>query len=433
MPEIRAIAFIVLLSFGSENLCAQSASQELTAVRAEFDQPDSVSWIHSFEGTWQGLHPMRMILGFDGRVYLGQVILGDIRFDVSGHDKDGNIVLQEIDNNHETCGYYIIRIKDGRMTGQWRSVDFTRSALVSLHNSTVVELRRFQPEVLQLDGPLSGKPALLMLQREERDILSGLCSWGERGSLYRLGGVCEDATCDKMSLTLSSPDSIEYTLRCVRHIGNTYRLSVSGQGKNQSTGQATMIQRFPLQVSRHYQYCGSVDCIYPQIGVTAFDNWIKVQMEAWENAALEFLNNLQLERESPAPHERWSVRSSAWVDLTYVGDDAVSGIITMYHAGDRLYKRQTFIFDLKDGKLVQGGEMSRKFGFEDQLLSDAQTQHQGSEQWPPYKHVAINQDGFVVFTDFDHSNGDAWTLLPYGRYEDLLKRNALVQKFLKIR
>jgi hypothetical protein len=194
-----------------------------------------------------------------------------------------------------------------------------------------------------------------------------------------------------------------------------------------------MVKRYPLQIRRQYQYCGSIDCIYPQTGVSAFDTWVKTQMETWENASLAFLNNLQLERESPAPHERWSVRSSAWVDLTYAGEDEVSGIMTMYHSDDRLYKRQAFIFDVKAGKLVQSGELSRKFGFEDQLLADAQSQLQGSEQWPPFRHIAINQDGFVVFTDFDHSNGDAWTLLPFGRYEDLMKRNALVQKFMKTR
>jgi hypothetical protein len=434
MSAIRSIPIIILVICSVGVLRGQVAQHDLNTVRTEFDHPEAVNWVQSFEGTWQGLHPIRMILGYDERVYLGKVIFGDLSFDVSGHEKDGNIVLQEIDDNYETSGYYIIRIDNGKMTGQWRSIDLTRSAILSLRNNTVIELRSFQPEVLQLEGTLSGAPVSFMIQREERNLLSGFCTWGTDGRLYRLDGGCEDATCDKMSLTLSTPDSTVYTLRCIRHIGNTYRLSISGQGKHQSTGQATMTKRSQLLLTRHYQYCGSVDCIYPQIGQPVFDNWIKAQMDAWDNKATQFLNNLHLERETPGPRERWSIRSSAWVDLTMVTADEVSGIITMYNGADRLYKRMAFIFDIKAGRPVQVGELGRKYGFEEQLCADAQSIAECDiSQWPSFNYIAINQNGFVVFTDFDHANGDAWVQLPYKRYEDLMKRNALMQKFLKPR
>jgi len=427
MSTLRVLVISILIGIGPFLLQGQDIGREMSAVRAQFDDPGSISWIESFQGTWQGLHPIRMILGFDGTVYLGFSEIGDLHFDLSGKAIDDKIVLQEIDDSGATSGFYILKINEGKMTGHWQSSDQSRSALLSLRNRRVIELRSFQPEVLILDGTCGNFTASLILQREESDLLSGFYSMDNGAAYYRLSGVCEDQACDKMVIGILSADGEDMHLRCVRQNGSAYRLTLSKSDEvAESTGQVTLSRRYPLRVVCDYRYSGSIDYIAPQLNTPAFDSWITEQMEKWRVDAIAVLDSLV--REHPSPAVRWSVRSSAWVDLTLITADEISGLLTLYNVQKGSYDRRAFIFDIRAGRTIEVDEMSRKAQFADVLREEAQSSGAGPQS---LRHIALTQDGFVLFSDFNHQDGDTWVVLPYDLYGDAYKRNALVRKFLK--
>lgn len=172
----RMVFFFVpgSLLYPSHSWC-QTAETVQDEVRLRFETPDAIQWIHTFNGLWQNLHPLEIVLGFDGKEYRGRLHLetGDIWFDLYGYPQDGRAMIQEIDETGRTSGYLIVDISEGRMTGNWWSTDFSRSAALSLRSEEVVELRRFEPTLMTMTGTLDEGLINLIIQREESDLLSG--------------------------------------------------------------------------------------------------------------------------------------------------------------------------------------------------------------------------------------------------------------------
>lgn len=397
-------------------------------VRAEFADQDDIRWLHTFTGTWQSFHPVEITLGFDGSVYHGSMRCGEhTQFTLYGTHENGKAVLQEIDTTGRTSGYLNLSITDGRMTGEWWSTDFSRSAALNLRSETVVEIRRFAPELMVFNSAIHGPTALLILQREEQDLLSGFCMLGDQ-EMYRLLGTCEDASCDNMHLALTGANGAEKSLRCTRQRGTTYRLRFTGSDQQESA--TTLWKRFPIQVERSMDYLSSMDCTYPLTGMPAFDSWITTTMHAWSEGVTKYINQHLEVLGTPGPADRWSIRASAWTDITLITDQKVSGLFTMYHPEKGAYERTPFTFDIRSGKVETIQEFVRKPQFETLLKEDAARKLKGDSE-KPFRHISLSHEGFVIFTDFDHLTGDRWVMLRYEDYVTALKRNTIIQDLMQ--
>ncbi len=361
-------------------------------------------------------------------------------FDLEGSPKEGKTVLQEIDATGRTSGYLSVTITDGIMSGEWWSADLSRVALLRLHSDAIVTLRHFEPDLAVLSGTLAGDGLSMILQREEPDVLSGFLTMGREHQLSRISGQCEDATCDQMSLTMTAMDGTQTPLQCMRQQGTRFSITAKNAIRGEISGSATLTKKYPLQVDHTYQYIGTSDCVYPMLQVPAFDTWIKAQMASWAAGINQYLDSLTLANGTPGPVERWSVRASAWTDLTMVSGEIISGIITQYNPRSQAYDRSAFIFDVKSNKPEQVNDFVRKGDFTTALYSDAAVTYQihhasGDENLQssavPFRHVALAPNGFVCMTDFSPINGDAWVILDYRKYAGSLKKGALVQDLIK--
>jgi len=153
-----------------------------------------------------------------------------------------------------------------------------------------------------------------------------------------------------------------------------------------------------------------------------------------------YLDSLEEVNIVPGPDERWSVQASAWIDLTLITQEKISGIVTMYNPVDTTYDRMAFIFDTRSGKLQDVQNLGRKSGFRNVLQADAARvketpmDNEGYLDWLAalsFRHIAITSAGFVLFTDFHPVFGDAWVMLRFEEYTDTMKRNAFVHDLIQ--
>lgn len=434
---VKSAFLTIVIVFAAILMQAQPDVVARNAVRSRFDTPNTVQWVHTFRGVWQNFHPIEIVLGFDGTTYHGtlHLITGDVRFDLYGYHQDGKAMIQEIDQTGRTSGYLIVSIHDGLMTGQWWSADFSRSALISLRDENVIELRKFEPELLILEGKTAKQMLSLIIQREESNLLSGFCSGGNSNLLYRLSGHCEDGLCEQMHLDMQAPEGHKYILQAQRRRNMTFQIEITDTAGTTEAGTASVTQSYPMQRIHYIGYTGSLDCIYPTLHQSAFDTWLGSQIELWGNTVRKHLDALQHSTVTPGPDVRWSVQASAWIDFTLVTTEVVSGLITMYNPVAGKYERNGFIFDSKAGKPLSMKEIGRRPQFEDMLRDDAEkiapdiSDDPGYDDWyknQDFRHVAITESGFVMTTDFDPVYGDSWVMLKFKDYVESMKKNAFV-------
>ena len=258
------------------DLHGQSGNLAYSKLKERFTNPQAIEWTHTYKGTWQNLYPLEIALAFDGTSYEGIMRLGsnNLAFDLSGFARDSQIILQEVDQTGRNSGYLTIHLANGHMYGQWWSVNFSRSADIHLQDESVVVLRRFQPDLLTVEGSVSEIAVQMILQREESDLMSGYCVLGQANNLYRMSGKCEDAICEKMQFTLQGATGDIKTLECSRQRGSTFKLQLSNAQGEALVGSGTLVNSYPMHSMSYTGYIGNVDCIYPELSIASFDKWI---------------------------------------------------------------------------------------------------------------------------------------------------------------
>lgn len=414
-------------------------AQDIAQLIARFDTPSQIQWTRTYHGYWQQVHPVEITLGYDGTVYHGRMEIGKdgLAFDLEGYyDADKGVVLQEIARDGRTTGYLIVLLQEGRMQGHWWSVDFSRAATIFLRSDEVIEVRRFEPELLTFEGNAGTQRVYATIQREESDLLSGVCTIGSAEYLYRISGSCDDPACDRMTLAVFAPAGQVYDLRLVRQRGTAYRLHLTESERGHtSEGASSVTRRSPMRRMAYTSFAGSIDCVYPVTSIAVLDSWISAKVSTWNTTVRRHIDSLEHVLEVPGPDARLSVQASAWVDFTLLTAQLASGILTMFDPRTGTYAREAFIIDLKSGKHIAPDDLSRKARFSEELLQEtADLKEPGDDDedylvWldnQPLQHIALGLKGFVLFTDFDAQYGDTWVTVPYRHYAHLLRRNAPV-------
>jgi len=436
-PLLISVLLLATLHVHAQEFPSQDAGIQLT-----FKAKPDIQWRHTYSGLWENMHPVEVLLEYDGKSYLGtfHLVSGDVTFDLQGYqEEDGRVMLQEIDANGTTSGYLIAKIADGKMNAQWWSVDFTRSASLKLQSEEVVQLRKFQPEMIACQGSLGSTGLSCIIQREASDLLSGFLTLDGDAAHYRISGTCEDATCDKMQFNMESPGGKVGELSCLLQRGGTLKLEFAGDGGDIESGSAKLTGRYPMQRRNYAGYLGNIDCVYPVISSTGYDTWLGSQIEDWYAEMHNRMDSLQRSIERPGPEERWSIQASSWIDFTLVTPEYASGFLTSFNPDRNGYDRIAFIFNLKSGKPVSVRDLGRKALFEQVLRDDARLLKEADNDDPEYldwldkqelQHIAVAPDGFVLCTDFDPVFGDTWVKLRYEDYPESLKRNAFVHDLL---
>jgi len=258
-------------------------------------------------------------------------------------------------------------------------------------------------------------------------------------ALYRLTGSCANDVCEKMHFEMTAPSGEIKTLQCTLARNASCRFQISNDAGEIQVGTGALLNRYPMQRMDFAGYIGNIDCIYPELSVPTFDLWIKSQVESWYHRMRSYLDSLEEVYIVPGPDERWSVQASAWIDLTLMTPEKISGIMTMYTPVDTTYDRMAFIFDTRSGKSQDVQSLGRNSDFRNVLQADAgrvketPLDNEAYLDWLEalsFHHIAITSAGFVLFTDFHPVFGDAWVMLKFGDYTDAMKRNAFVHDLM---
>ena len=227
---------------------------------------------------------------------------------------------------------------------------------------------------------------------------------------------------------------------CDLQRGNVYNLRITSPDGEIQEGSVTLEKKYPMRRLLFGNYVGNVDCPVPTLSMPSFDTWLTSKIESWYTNACDYIDSIQNGVDTPGPDMRWSVQASAWIDLTLVTPEHVSGIMTLYNPYKLTYDRSAFIFDVKSGKEVSIKDLGRKSHFGIELVDDAMHKKEPHNEDPGYlawyqeakfEHIALSPGGFLLFTNFDALQGDLHVKLNYSDYTGDLKRNTFVLELLK--
>ena len=220
----------------------------------------------------------------------------------------------------------------------------TRSADISLMEEGLVLIERFEPRFIALEGAAGNESIDCFLSMESPQVISG--TWQRDIECVRLLGECGDFLCTDMELVVTEGELKGHTLSLSKK-GKTYSVRVNGADQPMN-GTVTVVRDVPLEVRSNANYRYLIDMAYPKIERGDFEKWLSGKLNNWYENIISVVST---DPEVGASN-RWKFSASAWVDIYLFEDDLLSGVITMFDAAGNGYKREAFIYDLRNASEI---------------------------------------------------------------------------------
>jgi hypothetical protein len=353
-------------------------------------------------------------------------------FDLSGILNDGKAMLEEIDHRGRVSGYFDVHLSRSNCRGEWWSTTYDRAIPVYFIASRIVQLKTFAPEILVIDGMLSGHKTNMILTKETPDVVSATVTFGDK--LLNGVGACADRPCSQLTCPVSSSDDTYATVSVDLTSPGICSFSLATENKGSLTGFGKVTRIFPVKQTAIDGYSLLIDCAYPVTGHGAFDAWLQQQFDSWVST-VQPAGSIPLEQLRPA--DRWSTRGYAWIDMYMFNDVLASGSITSFSIADSTYRRTAFIYDLHDAIPIGMDDLVRKgVDLTNNILNRADEIASGAEDtgYPeaalPLRHISMGFHGFVVQSDFDQVYGEKVILVPYESVAHMMRKNVLTNSVL---
>jgi hypothetical protein len=397
------------------------SQQDDDAVREMFDNSADVEWVRFLEGTVNDMHPIGVSLGFDGTTYKGTLTVADeqLSFHLTGKMDRNMLVLKEIDFNGLHTGYLIGSLEDDRFTGQWWSVDMSRSADIRLMESGLILLKSFEPRMTVLDGAVGEESFECILFVEAVGVVSG--TWQRENECVRMMGQCEDPLCTKIVLVVSEGEITGTRVTLANESDNSFQVSIKNDSVQQY-GTAHVVEDHLLRRRARADYSFIIDFVYPEITAGDFDDWVEAKYLHWNEVTLSTIKNI----DATGPEARWHVTASGWLDVFLYADDLISGLITYYNPERQNYDREYFIYNTAEARSMKFEELGKK---DKNLLTELQgnINVEGINSGE-FKYPVLTKSGFFVCTEFDAVVGDHSVMVAYDAVEKAIKRRSFFTK-----
>jgi hypothetical protein len=395
--------------------------QDGDAVRNMFDQTADVAWVRHLDGTVNDMHPINMSLGFDGTNYKGTItILNDnATFHLIGKMDRNVLILNEIDENGLHTGFLIGTLEEDRFSGQWWSVDMSRSADIRLMEEGLILLKNFEPRMTILNGAVGEESFDCILIVEAMGVVSA--TWQRPNECVRLMGQCEDQLCMQLVLLVTEGELAGTYVYISEEADASFKVNINNDS-TQIYGSAIAVKDVLLRRHAQSEYSFIIDFIYPEVTQGGFDKWVEAKYLKWNERTLNIINQI----DASGPDTRWSVTASAWLDVFLYSDDLISGLITYYNPETKNYDREHFIYDLEEAREIQFSELGKKEGnLLGMLQSNIDVDGVNSNE---FKFPVITKSGFFVCTNFDAVRGDQSAMVTYSAVAKAVKRKSFFTK-----
>ena len=380
-------------------------------------QLTGLSWATTYKGVLADFHPVTISLVSDNYHIAGYLIHdGDGKKHrlLGEASKNGQVQLQERDQNDRLTGYLTGTITKDQLLMDWISPEKNRMFQVRATPESLIKIKTFKPvsEWIQV----SSAPSISMaVQKMDHGIVSGIAN--RDGHYTRFEGYCLDGSCSLWNTIIQNPTGAPIKVQMRQRDTQTYKATIDGVDY---TG--TIYSSLPLVVKRYDNSLGFLDFVYPQLGSEVFENWVKHFIDPmWEKGTA------MLGGKSDA-NGRLVYRSSGWIEILEDNPQFTSGIVTFINPGDT--KRTPFLWLKKEEIIMATQELYNVPEDATQasslaVKSTAREDEEGYQAWlskAGYPFMLPTSNGVAMATEFNMIYGDDICLLPETSGKAMIKR-----------
>ena len=411
---LAKLTMILWLTSSSAILSGQQVNIDLLPL---FDVQDSVRWTSHYAGLLDGLYPVSIGLGYDGKVCRGYMYYSDTESEsyLSGSFHENEFRLEEINASGTIIGEVMGRLESNRLFGEWSSLNGSRKYQIDLLKKELIEMKPFQPEFRAMWWTLDGKSQDCFLFIESVDMVSGILLTDDGFS--RVIGSCISKECDEISLHILEGNQQGGKVELVQRQASGWQVTRVQSNGGRKYGEGQLRKACPVIINAESEFQYQADFTYMTTGHEGFDNWLYSRFDEWNTETAEYCR-----AKIPAvPANRWVTRASAWADIYTYKTDWITGLLTLYDVEKNEYERIPFAYDLKEDESVGIGEIAKD---EEALISAINADIEGLDL--PY--AVFTRHGFAMRSEFDPRNGSSGALIPYEEYYRFVRKRSTLNR-----
>jgi hypothetical protein len=420
-------------------LCLSQSKVSVREIENRFHPEDSIHWTTEFKGLWGDFHETKLILSYNGWEYHGEMEFlssGD-KFQLLGEDQeDGRSVLFEFDPSGRQTAMIHGMITDTRINGNWiNGATDLRYPFTALASSAI-PLKKFEPQVISYQS--TDRTSSMVLLKEAPGQLSGHLQVKGQPYALSISGVCHDIPCKFWSAEVYNENGIVGSIEVHKSAQNVLNLQFQESFGEKTTLSLEQQHSAPMTVKGFSNFSGSVDISYVDFQIGAYETWLTQEFQDWWDAAVDQLKGIDLDALTQS--ERQQYTWNGWMDIGYISEAGVTGILTLTNLNQTISKH--FALDFKKEKMISL-ESFFKNGVDIAQLCEAKVADRRNEliteseiaydDWVrdvAFEHIYFRPDGMVILTDYDPVFGTAEIVVPYKELKSELRRKSIISNLV---
>ena len=374
---------------------------------------DPIVDFDSYTGYFNFAHPAQMELNFNGEDCIGSYTLlsSQSTFQLKGYLKDGKWLMEELDDNGNTSAFLIAETDGKEVWGQWKNIK--KEVFIPFRFSKAA-ISNKKAWVKKLSGSLFNQNVEIFVQKYLNDELSGYLLLGKEKKALRFEGLCLQGNEEHLILYTTDPN-------------NPYFTSIEIEARNENTHDVKLLDTkgarkfttfkksnaYAFGVNHFADYYNLYDISFPKLNHKTFDLWLAEKIDAWTKKNQKHGKIQAVLNNGNHESQRFSNQMLGWVDLSFFSNNLISGAVIMQEVESNIYKKESFLFDLKSKKLLEADQVFSDYNQikrliehkgKPKLLSNSEVaESKALSNWiqsQPFEFFTFTNDQFTFSTIF---------------------------------
>jgi hypothetical protein len=281
------------------------------------------------------------------------------------------------------------------------------------------------------------QPVELILQKESSNLVRGVAYFASSNKTVNLRGEFEPDGNLALQLTDEYGEK-QGQLRGPWRDIREWKGQFIHLNQSKDAAQFTLRESLLMGCLDYADYTSSYDVTYPKTRSDAFNASMEKLVNDWVSRCRIHFNRQKANTALPEPANRAGMRASGWSQVSYLGEEAISGVMIFSTTWSAVPETRSFNFDPKTGREIQLADLFVK-GFDyrkfvDQAIRQQLPKHPrykdaDFKNWidrEPFPHFTLRRDGLCLATGFNAFYGQLEVIIPYRALEpNLVKESAV--------
>ncbi len=395
---------------------------------------DNSNDVSMWSGTIDGIHPIELMLQQEAQMTTGKLTLlsSGKTFLLEGKKEGQGWKLDEIDENFKVSGQLTLNYTQNKLDGIWSNHTGDLFLRIELTPRSK-QKRNFECSEENWTKTFVGS--------FEKSLVKTVIRKENNAQVY-VEVYFDDIPIEgKLNCLTKSCNNFEFTSKQLHHLFNSLEFRLNKKNElfafinraNKKT-QIRMVQQTSIAYvcDSYADYSRRIDFVIPNTSNDAFNAFLKSTIDRFrkqQNYVLAQNNNIE------NPSSRFQITSSIWTDIHYFSSRYISGTITDQNSIANKNQRVSFIFDLKENKLIEPSTLfNKQKNFSKQVESFLLEQkklyislnEKYIKDWAQkqdFEFITINKNGFLLNSNFHNVYGERQLVLPFETVQKQLKKD----------